>query len=83
MTENTRRVLRTVLQSAVGVLTALPALVDAGSVPRSLPWVCGALAVSATLTRLMALPAVQALLPAWLRTADRTPSPTTEGGGRP
>ncbi|MGW4890120.1 hypothetical protein [Streptomyces murinus] len=33
-----------------------------------LPWTPAALAVSAGVTRVMALPAVQALLPGWLRT---------------
>ncbi|GAA4784079.1 hypothetical protein [Streptomyces ziwulingensis] len=71
-TETTRRTLRTVVQTAVALCVLLPALVDAAGLPRSLPWVAGALAVAGAVTRLMALPGVQALLPAWLRT-DASP----------
>ncbi|EFL01092.1 MULTISPECIES: hypothetical protein [Streptomyces] len=68
MTPTTTRALRTVVQTAVGLLLALPALVDSGSLLRSLPWVGGALAVSGVLARIMAVPAVQTVLPGWLRT---------------
>ncbi|MFD3946865.1 hypothetical protein [Streptomyces sp. NPDC058579] len=68
MSENTKRTVRTVLQSAVGIAVVLPAIVDASGLPATLPWVAGALAVAAALTRVMAVPAVQKLLPSWLRT---------------
>ncbi|MFB9389846.1 hypothetical protein ACFPM3_30255 [Streptomyces coeruleoprunus] len=68
MSEAARRTARTVLQTAVGLAVALPALVDAAGLPATLPWVAGALAAAGALTRLMAVPAVQALLPRWLRT---------------
>ncbi|MEU4272982.1 hypothetical protein [Streptomyces sp. NPDC026092] len=68
MSENTKRTVRTVLQSAVGIAVVLPAIVDASGLPATLPWVAGALAVAAALTRVMAVPAVQHLLPSWLRT---------------
>ncbi|MER5782469.1 hypothetical protein ABT104_12195 [Streptomyces mobaraensis] len=70
MTDELKRALRTVLQTTVAFAVALPAIVDASGVPSTLPWVAGALAVAGGLTRVMALPAVQALLPRWLRTAD-------------
>ncbi|MET9088153.1 hypothetical protein ABZX77_40790 [Streptomyces sp. NPDC004237] len=73
MKDSTKRTLRTVLQTTVGVGVALPGIVDASGVPASLPWVAGALAVAGGLTRVMALPTVQALLPGWLRT-DETAS---------
>lgn len=75
------RSLRTVLQTAVGIAVALPALVESGALPRSLPWVGAALAVSGLLSRAMALPAVQALLPAWLSTPEppATPTPASTG----
>ncbi|MFE5895882.1 hypothetical protein ACFQ67_00380 [Streptomyces sp. NPDC056488] len=57
-----KRTVRTVMQGAVGVALALPAIVDASGVPASLPWVAGALAVAGGLARVMALPAVEALL---------------------
>lgn len=67
MTDATRRTVRTVLQAAVAIATVLPAVVDAAGIPESLPWVAGALAVAGGLTRVMALPSVDALLPRWLR----------------
>ena len=68
MSEAVKRTLRTVLQTAVGLCVLLPTLVDTAGVPRTLPWAAGALAVAAAVTRVMAVPGVQALLPAWLRT---------------
>jgi hypothetical protein len=68
MSDAAKRTARTVLQSAVGIAVVLPAVVDASGVPESLPWVAGALAVSGGFARVMALPAVQRLLPSWLRT---------------
>ncbi|MEW2621247.1 hypothetical protein [Streptomyces sp. NPDC048106] len=71
MSEAAKRTLRTALQTAVGLCVLLPTLVDTLGVPRTLPWAAGVLAVAAGVTRMMAVPGVQALLPAWLRTADR------------
>ena len=68
MTDATKRTARTVLQSAVGIAVVLPAVVSASGVPEALPWVAGALAVAGGFARVMALPAVQSLLPRWLRT---------------
>ncbi|EPD56347.1 hypothetical protein [Streptomyces sp. HGB0020] len=70
MKDSTKRTVRTVLQTTVGVAVVLPGIVDASGVPASLPWVAAALAVAGGLARVMALPAVQLLLPAWLRTDD-------------
>ncbi|MEE1817477.1 hypothetical protein ACWEPZ_26075 [Streptomyces sp. NPDC004288] len=67
MSDAAKRTARTVLQSAVGIAVVLPALVDASGVPATLPWVAGALAVAGGLARVMALDAVQNLLPSWLR----------------
>lgn len=68
MKDSTKRTIRTVLQTGVGFAVALPAIVGASGIPETLPWVAGALAVAGGLARVMALPSVQALLPAWLRT---------------
>lgn len=68
MSEAAKRTLRTVVQTAAGLCVLLPTVVDAAGIPRTLPWVAGALAVAAGATRVMAVPGVQALLPAWLRT---------------
>ncbi|MFD7067148.1 hypothetical protein ACFV97_07875 [Streptomyces sp. NPDC059913] len=62
MSPATKRTIRTVIQGAVGLAVALPAIVDASGVPASLPWVAGALAVAGGLARVMALPSVEALL---------------------
>ncbi|MEU9702823.1 hypothetical protein [Streptomyces sp. NPDC047981] len=68
MSEPTKRTARTVLQTAVALAVVLPAIVDASGLPATLPWVAGALAAAGALTRVMAVPAVQNLLPSWLRT---------------
>lgn len=70
MKDSTRRTVRTVVQTTVGVAVALPWIVEASGVPASLPWVAMALAIAGGLARVMALPVVQGLLPAWLRTDD-------------
>jgi hypothetical protein len=68
--ESTKRTARTILQTAVGVAVALPGIVDASGVPAALPWAAGSLAVAGGFARVMALPGVQQLLPAWLRTDE-------------
>lgn len=70
MTDLTKRTLRTTLQTALGLVAALPLLVHASGVPESAPGVGVGLAVAAAVTRLMAIPGVQRLLPGWLRTDD-------------
>jgi hypothetical protein len=70
MSEAAKRAARTILQTAVGIAVVLPAVVEASGVPAMIPWAAGVLAVAGGLARVMALPAVQALLPAWLRTDD-------------
>ncbi|MGW0560456.1 hypothetical protein ACWDZ4_07430 [Streptomyces sp. NPDC003016] len=67
MSDAAKRTARTVLQSAVGIAVVLPALVDASGLPATLPWVAGALVIAGALTRIMALEAVQKILPSWLR----------------
>lgn len=70
MKTSTKRTVRTLVQTTVGVAVALPGIVAASGVPASLPWVGVALAVAGGLTRVMALPSVQGLMPSWLRTDD-------------
>ncbi|MCQ8829871.1 hypothetical protein [Streptomyces malaysiensis] len=62
MTAANKRTIRTLLQGAVAFAVALPAIVDASGIPAALPWVAGALAVAGGLARVMALPAVEAIL---------------------
>lgn len=68
MKDESKRTLRTIVQTALGIAVALPFIVQASGVPESLPWVAGALAVAGGFARVMALPSVQGLLPGWLRT---------------
>ncbi|WP_405018182.1 hypothetical protein OHV05_15450 [Kitasatospora sp. NBC_00070] len=74
MTDTTRRTVRTALQTVLGLLAALPLLVSTAGIPDTLPGVALALTVATAVTRVMALPVVEALLPAWLR----TPAPDSE-----
>ncbi|MFG2770450.1 hypothetical protein [Streptomyces sp. NPDC048350] len=69
MSDEAKRTARTVLQTAVALAVVLPAIIDASGIPAALPWVAGALAAAGALTRVMAVPAVQHLLPSWLRTS--------------
>lgn len=70
MSTDAKRTARTIIQTGIGVAVALPGIVDASGIPAALPWVAGALAVAGGFARVMALPGVQALLPAWLRTDE-------------
>ncbi|MFG2226941.1 hypothetical protein [Streptomyces sp. NPDC048644] len=72
MSDAARRTVRTIVQTAVALAVLLPAIVDAAGIPASLPWVAGSLAVAGGLARVMALPAVQALMPGWLRAEPHT-----------
>jgi hypothetical protein len=64
-----KRTIRTVVQVIVPLAVALPEIVDASGVNDSLPWVAGAIAGSAALTRIMAVPQVQKWL-LWLNTEE-------------
>ncbi|GGZ53531.1 hypothetical protein [Streptomyces subrutilus] len=68
MSDASKRTLRTLVQTALALAVLLPAVIDASGLPATLPWVAGALAAAGALTRVMALPGVQAVLPGWLRT---------------
>jgi hypothetical protein len=66
--DHTRRVLRTIFQSAVALAAAAPMLVGAlGVNQETVPGVAIFLTVSAAVTRLMALPLIDSLLPSFLR----------------
>ncbi|MFE2352199.1 hypothetical protein [Kitasatospora cineracea] len=67
MKDSTRRTVRTLFQGTVTAAALLPLVVDAARIPAALPWVAGALTVSAAITRVMALPAVNRRLPSWLQ----------------
>lgn len=67
MKDSTRRTIRTVFQTVVSVAAGMPLLVDASGIPESTAGVGVVLAVAAAVTRLMALPLVDSLLPSFLR----------------
>ncbi|MER6360108.1 hypothetical protein [Kitasatospora sp. NPDC001527] len=71
MTDATRRTIRTGLQALLGLLAALPLLVSTAGIPETLPGIAVALTVAGAVTRVMALPVVEQLLPAWLRTPPK------------
>lgn len=72
MKDSTRRTIRTVVQSALSLAAAAPLIVEASGVPETTAGVGAGLAVAAGITRVMALPAVDRLLPSWLRMAPPT-----------
>ncbi|WP_374204156.1 hypothetical protein [Streptomyces sp. HPF1205] len=90
MSDAAKRALRTALQTLAGLIVLLPSAAASSGLTATLPWAAGAVAVAGALSRLMALPGVQALLPSWLRTdvpvnGDRAlrglPDPASGGTG--
>ncbi|WP_439674979.1 hypothetical protein [Embleya sp. MST-111070] len=75
MKESTTRTLRTLVQGAVALAAAAPLLVAAAGIPEHTAGVAVFLAVASGVTRVMALPVVDTLLPGWLRLHDRRPGP--------
>ncbi|MEV7358217.1 hypothetical protein [Kitasatospora sp. NPDC091276] len=69
MRDSTRRTIRTTLQTMLSFAAAAPLIVDASGIPQTTVGVGAGLAVAAGLTRVMALPAVDRMLPSWLRMA--------------
>ncbi|MGW2586810.1 hypothetical protein ACWCYZ_36930 [Streptomyces virginiae] len=69
MTDASRRTVRTVVQTVLALAAGLPLIIDASGIPQTAAGVGLALAVAGGVTRVMALPVVEALLPAWLRAA--------------
>ncbi|MCT9090579.1 hypothetical protein N4G70_17200 [Streptomyces sp. ASQP_92] len=69
MTDAARRTVRTVVQTVLGIAAGLPLIIDASGIPQTATGVGLALAVAGGLTRVMALPVVDNLLPQWLSAA--------------
>ena len=61
-----RAVARTVFAFVVGFAPLAPVIVDASGIPEATPGVAGALAISAGVTRVLALPQVNELLQRWV-----------------
>jgi len=74
---STKRTLRTVVQLVVGIAAATPLVLSASGIPEATPGYAVLIAVSAAVCRVIALPAVEALLPSWLRI-----EPPSRSGGR-
>jgi hypothetical protein len=75
MKDSTRRTIRTSFQTGLALAAGLPLIVAASGVSDALPGLGVVLAVAAGITRVMALPLIDGLLPSWLRAA---PSPEAE-----
>ncbi|MEU2393963.1 hypothetical protein [Streptomyces sp. NPDC007369] len=69
MTDAQRRTARTIVQTVLALAAGLPLIIDAAGIPQTAAGVGIALAVAGAITRVMALPVVDSLLPAWLRAA--------------
>ncbi|MEU3222601.1 hypothetical protein ABZ695_05510 [Streptomyces sp. NPDC006976] len=69
MTDASRRTLRTIVQTALALAAGLPLIIDAAGIPQTAAGVGLALAIAGGITRVMALPVVDNLLPRWLRAA--------------
>lgn len=67
MKDETKRVIRTGFQVIVSLAVAMPLIVDALGFKPTIPIVAAVLTVSLGITRVMAVPAVEKLLPKWLR----------------
>ncbi|MGA5819740.1 hypothetical protein ACPC54_18005 [Kitasatospora sp. NPDC094028] len=79
MSDSTRRMIRTVVALVLGIAAGLPLLVQTAGVPSALPGLGTVLAVAASVTRVMALPAVNGRLFSWLQMAPpkaSLPDPT-------
>ncbi|MFE1773766.1 hypothetical protein [Streptomyces sp. NPDC059008] len=81
MSDAARRTVRTVVQTLLGLAAALPLIISAAGIPRTVAGVATALAVAAGITRVMQLDAVQRLMPRWLRSA--VPDPGNGAAGAP
>ncbi len=84
MRDSTRRMIRTVVQDAVSLAAAAPLIVQASGIPETTAGIGAGLAVAAAVTRVMALPVVDRLLPGWLRMAapdGGTVAPAPVAGG--
>ncbi|MEU2992963.1 hypothetical protein ACPCAJ_26240 [Streptomyces griseoincarnatus] len=87
MTDASRRTLRTIVQTALALAAGLPLIIDAAGIPQTAAGVGLALAIAGGITRVMALPVVDNLLPRWLRAAphpdDELLALDRDHGGRP
>ncbi|MFJ7208240.1 hypothetical protein ACIQWR_32525 [Streptomyces sp. NPDC098789] len=68
MTDAARRTARTIVQTVLALAAGLPLIIDAAGIPQTAAGIGLALAVAGAITRVMALPVIDTLLPAWLRT---------------
>ncbi|MEV8324498.1 hypothetical protein [Kitasatospora sp. NPDC056731] len=76
MSDSARRTARTVFSVTLALAAGLPLLVRTAGLPETLPGLGAVLAVAAAITRVMALPQVNAWLPSWLQmTSPKAPLP--------
>ncbi|MFB8241985.1 hypothetical protein ACFC58_36170 [Kitasatospora purpeofusca] len=78
MKDSTRRTIRTAFALVLALAAGLPLLVETAGLPSTLPGLGTVLTVAAAVTRVMALPMVDAWLPSWLRkTSPKAALPPT------
>ena len=68
---------RTVFQMVIGFIIMLPQLVTAAGLDEATPWVATAIAISGAVTRVMALPSVEAWMKRfipWLSAQSKNPA---------
>lgn len=76
-----RATARTVFQGAIGALAMLPLVVEASGLDETAAPVAGAVAISAGVTRVMALPAVELWLRRFVPWLAAEPRPVEEPAG--
>ncbi|MFF3688028.1 hypothetical protein [Streptomyces sp. NPDC002187] len=72
--KNPKQTLHGLMHTLVGLVLVIPVVVEVSGLHTTLPWVAGALAVSAAVSRVLAAPAVRDALPEWLRPVHEKPS---------
>lgn len=74
-----RATVRTVLAAGVGILPLLPLIVEAAGIA-TVPWVVGVLALAGAITRVLAVPGVEAWVRKYLGFLSAQPKVTTNEG---
>ncbi|ALC20359.1 hypothetical protein ACH46N_15010 [Streptomyces pristinaespiralis] len=81
--KNQKQTLHGLLHTLLGLVLVIPVVVDVTGLHTTLPWVAGALTVSAAVSRALAVPAIRDALPEWLRPVHEEPSGERGTNGSP
>ncbi len=79
-----RATARTTMAALVGLLAIMPAIEDTVHLSTTWPWFAGVVGIAATVTRILAIPVVEAWirenrLTGWLSAAPKAKRPTSGG----